>query len=242
MPSSQIFNAVNNGRSNRYPLMQMFRVETHPKSPLIHGRASDDALIRLADIVLGLGLLAFLAPLLVLAAVVCWSQNDGPVLFSQKRLGRSGRLFSCYKFRSMVTDADDRLAALLDRSPVARAEWERDQKLRNDPRVTAWGRFMRKSSLDELPQLFNVLRGEMSLVGPRPIVPAEAVKYGRYIAHYYSVVPGLTGLWQVSGRNKTTYRRRVALDVAFSRSKSFKLYCRILLATLPAVLKSDGAF
>jgi exopolysaccharide production protein ExoY len=222
--------------------MQMARAEIRGRLPVAPIGRVDAVLIRLADMVLSLGLLVFLVPLLVIATVKCWSQNDGPVLFSQKRLGRGGRLFACYKFRSMVTDADARLAALLASSPVARAEWERDQKLRNDPRITKWGRFMRKTSIDELPQLFNVIRGDMSLVGPRPIVQAEAAKYGRYIAHYYSVTPGLTGLWQVSGRNKTSYRRRVALDVAFSRARSFSLYWRILLATIPAVLKSDGAF
>jgi exopolysaccharide production protein ExoY len=202
----------------------------------------DDALIRVADIVLAAGLIAFLFPLFLVTTIFCWMQDDGPVLFRQMRLGRGGKLFPCYKFRSMVTDSAERLAALLARSPVARAEWERDQKLRNDPRITKWGRFIRKTSIDELPQLFNVIRGEMSLVGPRPIVQAEASRYGRYIAQYYSVPPGLTGLWQVSGRSRTSYRRRIALDVAYARSRSFRLYVRILFATVPAVLFSDGAF
>jgi lipopolysaccharide/colanic/teichoic acid biosynthesis glycosyltransferase len=202
----------------------------------------ENVLIRATDVVLAAVLIAFLSPLFVLAACCCWLQDDGPILFCQMRLGRGGKLFACYKFRSMVVDSAESLASLLRRSPVARAEWERDQKLRNDPRITKWGRFMRKTSIDELPQLFNVIRGEMSLVGPRPIVPSEASRYGRYIAQYYSVPPGLTGLWQVSGRNRTSYRRRVALDVAYARSRSYRLYLRILLATIPAVLFSDGAF
>jgi len=211
------------------------------RAPLARRRV-DDAVIRVADLGLALGLIAFLAPLFLLAAAFCLAQADGPVLYGQMRLGRGAKLFRCYKFRSMVVDSDNRLAKLLESSPVARAEWGRDQKLRNDPRITKWGRFMRKTSIDELPQLFNVLRGEMSLVGPRPIVAAEIERYGHYITQYYSVTPGLTGLWQVSGRNQTSYRRRVALDIVYARSRSLGLYMRILLATIPAVLFSDGAF
>ena len=151
-------------------------------------------------------------------------------------------LFKCLKFRSMLVDADRRLQELLAQDPVARAEWERDHKLRDDPRITALGSFLRRSSVDEIPQLFNVLRGEMSLVGPRPIVAAEVPRYRRYINHYCSVTPGITGLWQVSGRNDVSYRRRVALDVTYARSKSLLFDLKILAATVPAVLLRKGSY
>jgi lipopolysaccharide/colanic/teichoic acid biosynthesis glycosyltransferase len=142
----------------------------------------------------------------------------------------------------MVVDAEARLAALLARSPEARREWEADQKLRDDPRVTLLGRILRVSSIDELPQLFNVLRGEMSLVGPRPIVTGEVARYGRRFTQYCSVRPGITGLWQISGRNDVSYRRRVAMDTVFANTLSLSLYLKILFATVPAVLKREGSY
>jgi exopolysaccharide production protein ExoY len=142
----------------------------------------------------------------------------------------------------MVIDADARLKDLLERDPQARAEWEADHKLRNDPRITRIGHFLRKSSLDELPQFFNVLMGEMSLVGPRPIVADEIVKYGRYFANYCRVRPGITGLWQISGRNDVSYRRRVAMDIAYVRSKSLALDMSILLLTVPRVVARRGSY
>jgi exopolysaccharide production protein ExoY len=142
----------------------------------------------------------------------------------------------------MVVDAEDRLSALLARDPEARREWETDHKLRSDPRVTLLGRFLRVTSLDEFPQLFNVLAGEMSLVGPRPIVTAEVARYGRWFANYCSVRPGVTGVWQVSGRNDVDYRRRVAMDVLYARTRSLTLYVGVLLATVPAVLKRSGSY
>jgi lipopolysaccharide/colanic/teichoic acid biosynthesis glycosyltransferase len=142
----------------------------------------------------------------------------------------------------MAADAEARLAEVLRNDPEARAEWDRDRKLKNDPRITPLGDFLRRSSLDELPQLFNVLRGEMSLVGPRPIVFDEAVKYGRHFRHYCAVKPGITGLWQVSGRNDVSYRARVALDSLYARKKSAVLDGWILLATIPAVLCRRGSY
>jgi len=185
--------------------------------------------------------LIFFAPVMLLVALLIKLQDGGPILFGHTRIGYGGRSFKCLKFRSMVVDADARLQALLQSDPGARIEWERDHKLRHDPRVTAFGDFLRRSSLDELPQLFNVLRGEMSLVGPRPIVEAEKARYGRYFDLYCKVRPGITGLWQVSGRSSVSYRRRVALDVAYSRGRCLKLYFRILFATAPAVLARRGA-
>lgn len=199
------------------------------------------AMTRLLDTILAAIALIFLAPLLIVIAIVCRLQDGGPSLFAQRRQGQNGRIFPCYKFRSMVVDADVRLAALLETDPAARIEWELTHKLLKDPRITPWGQFLRKSSLDELPQLFNVLKGEMSLVGPRPIVAAEIERYGRFIAEYNSVLPGITGLWQVSGRSDTNYHRRVALDVLYIRKRSLKLYLYILVMTVPAVIMRKGA-
>jgi len=196
---------------------------------------------RLIDVAASVFGLLFVAPLFCLLMLLMFIGDSGPVLFAQRRIGRGGREFNCLKFRTMVPDAEQRLEALFAADPQARAEWEQDHKLRDDPRITSLGRFLRRSSLDELPQLFNVLKGEMSLVGPRPIVAAEIERYGRHFADYCSIRPGLTGLWQVSGRNDVSYSRRVALDVLYARRKSLSLYVRILLATLPAVLLSRGA-
>jgi lipopolysaccharide/colanic/teichoic acid biosynthesis glycosyltransferase len=193
------------------------------------------------EVVASLLLLLFLAPVLVSVAILIKLQDGGPVLYGHRRLGKGGEPFNCLKFRSMSRDADAQLAALLKADPSIRAEWARDQKLRADPRITAIGRFLRKSSLDELPQFFNVIRGEMSLVGPRPIVAQEVCRYGRYFRHYCMVRPGITGLWQVSGRSEVDYRRRVALDVLYVRHRSLALNLFVLLATVPAVLRSRGA-
>ncbi len=197
---------------------------------------------RLMDMVLASLALVFLAPLMTLVGLAVWMQDGGPVFYAQSRIGRDGMLFKCLKFRSMLVDADQRLQQLLAQDTAAKAEWERDHKLRDDPRITALGSFLRRSSVDEIPQLFNVLRGEMSLVGPRPIVAAEVPRYRRYISHYCSVTPGITGLWQISGRNDVSYRRRVALDVTYARSKSLWLDLKILAATVPAVLLRKGSY
>ncbi|WP_270935920.1 sugar transferase [Falsiroseomonas oryzae] len=193
--------------------------------------------------ILGAGalLLAALPVFLVIAALV--RMDGGKVFYAHERVGRGGRLFGCLKFRSMVADADRRLAALLDRDPAARAEWESTRKLKNDPRVTWVGRFLRATSLDELPQLINVLKGEMSLVGPRPVQAAElAAFYGPAAQHYLSVRPGITGPWQVSGRNDTSYAQRVALDVAYVTQPSLIKDIAILLRTPIAVLARRGAY
>jgi lipopolysaccharide/colanic/teichoic acid biosynthesis glycosyltransferase len=194
------------------------------------------------NFLLALGLFIFILPLLVMIALAVLCQDSGPVVFAHKRIGRNGRPFYCLKFRSMAADAEARLAEVLRNDPVARAEWEADRKLKNDPRITRLGHFLRKSSLDELPQLWNVMRGEMSLVGPRPIVFDEAIKYGRRFRDYCAVKPGITGLWQVSGRNDVSYRARVAMDSLYARRKSPVLDAWILLATVPAVLCRRGSY
>lgn len=196
---------------------------------------------RAADVTIALVALLVFLPLMIIIAMMVRA-DGGPSLFGHSRIGVGGRSFRCLKFRSMVVDSEARLAALLASDPEARAEWARDHKLRRDPRITAFGAFLRKSSLDELPQLINVLRGDMSIVGPRPIVAAEGERYGRYLADYARVRPGITGLWQVSGRNDTSYRRRVAIDVLYSRRCSLLLDAQILVRTVPAVLMSKGSY
>jgi exopolysaccharide production protein ExoY len=202
----------------------------------------DQALTEALNVFVALVAIVLLAPIMLAVAAAIFAQDGGPIIFAHRRLGKNGRHFHCLKFRSMAVDAEQRLADLLERDPAARAEWERDHKLRNDPRVTPLGAFLRKSSLDELPQLFNVLRGEMSLVGPRPIVDAEVAKYGRRFRHYCAVKPGITGLWQVSGRNDTSYRTRVALDCVYASHRNVWLDASVLARTVPAVLGRRGCY
>ncbi len=201
-----------------------------------------DQVVSTFNFVLSLTILLLLIPLLVIVATAIYLQDGGPVLFSQERVGRRGRTFRCLKFRTMTVNAESRLERLLATDPRARAEWAKDQKLRQDPRITRLGAILRKSSLDELPQLVNVLRGEMSLVGPRPIVQAEVCRYGRRIAYYQAVKPGITGLWQVSGRNDIDYRRRVAMDCLYVRKKSLAYDGWLLVRTIPAVLIRRGCY
>lgn len=196
---------------------------------------------RTFDLIVASTLLVLFSPLFVWLAL--WVRQDGgPALYGHKRVGRGGKHFNCLKFRSMRTDSAQALAHLLANDPQARAEWEKDFKLRNDPRITKVGRFLRKSSLDEIPQLFNVLKGEMSLVGPRPIVDAELEKYGNGAGYYLSVTPGITGLWQVSGRNDTTYAERVSLDAWYAQNWSLWYDIAILFKTVRVVVKREGAY
>lgn len=183
----------------------------------------------------------FTLPLMAVIAIAIHFQDGGPVLFRHRRVGFHGKGFDCLKFRTMSVGAEDRLAELLAGDPIARAEWESAFKLRNDPRVTPIGRFLRRSSLDELPQLFNLMRGEMSLVGPRPIVEAEIPKYGWRYRHYCAVKPGITGVWQVNGRSNTSYRSRVAMDCLYARRKSTLLDLWVIASTIPAVFVKRGA-
>ena len=196
---------------------------------------------RTLDIAFAVILGAVFSPVFVAASTVLLV-TDGPVFFSQTRIGRGGKPFKVYKFRTMVNNAPDVLQKLLDENPELRAEWERDFKLKNDPRITPIGRFLRKTSLDELPQLWNILKGDMSLVGPRPVAPAEIERYGRFAKHYYAQRPGLTGLWQVSGRNDTSYERRAVLDAYYSKNRSLMLNLSIIAKTVRVVLKGSGAY
>jgi len=183
-----------------------------------------------------------LMPLILL--IICWIKLEsvGPVFYSQARIGRHGRKFRAWKFRSMMVNADTMLETYLAKNPDLRQEWERDHKLKRDPRVTRAGRFLRRTSLDELPQLWNVLRGEMSLVGPRPITDQEVEKYGDAFETYKKVVGGITGLWQVSGRNDVSYEERVYFDQFYVRNWSVWLDCCILFRTIAVVLFSKGAY
>jgi exopolysaccharide production protein ExoY len=186
-------------------------------------------------------LLVLVAPLMAYVAWRIQREAGGPVLFAHYRVGRHGQLFRCWKFRSMVPQAERVLAELLERDPVAKAQWEREQKLDSDPRITPIGHFLRRTSLDELPQLLNVLTGSMRLVGPRPIVVHELRRYGAVKHHYLSVTPGMTGLWQVSGRNNTSYEQRVQLDRHYVEQRSAWMDFRILLRTAHVVVTGHGA-
>ncbi len=194
------------------------------------------------DLILVIPALVALSPAMLFVMYLIKKHDGGSPLFVQTRIGLDGREFNCYKFRTMVVDAQQRLEEVLESDPLAAAEWEKDQKLKNDPRITKVGQFLRKTSLDELPQLWNILKGEMSLVGPRPIVDNEITKYGPFFKYYKSVKPGVSGLWQINGRNNTTYDERVQYDVTYAKTYSFINDTKILLKTLPAVLFSKGAY
>lgn len=197
---------------------------------------------RALDIVASSAALLFLSPLLLLISIAVMA-DGGPAVFGHQRVGRNGRSFRCLKFRSMVPNAGAVLEKLLKEDPEAARLWAATRKLPRDPRITRIGRFLRATSLDELPQLLNVLRGEMSLVGPRPVVQEELTEhYGVAAASYLAVRPGITGLWQVSGRSDTSYAERVALDCRYVREFSFWGDLRILLRTVPAVLAGRGAY
>jgi lipopolysaccharide/colanic/teichoic acid biosynthesis glycosyltransferase len=203
---------------------------------------SQNALARIFDI----SLILLAAPYVLLAffiiVILILVDSGGPVFYRQTRIGRYGRKFHLYKFRTMVQNADQVLQAYLDESPELKAEWLTTHKLKNDPRVSRVGAWLRKTSLDEIPQLCNILIGDMSILGPRPIVDAEVEKYGSCFGLYKQVRPGLTGLWQVSGRNDISYKRRVELDEYYILNRSFKLDVEILLKTVSVVLGGKGAY
>jgi exopolysaccharide production protein ExoY len=199
-------------------------------------------LVRLTDVVIALVALIVLAPLMILIALGIRLTDSGYVMFRHERVGKAGKPFDCLKFRTMHEDSDEILAHHLASNPAAQIEWDNTFKLTRDPRVSLLGLFLRKSSLDELPQLINVLRGDMSLVGPRPVVAQELLQYGKYMRYYLSVRPGITGLWQVSGRNDTTYRRRIACDVIYVRDHGLTTNVAILFKTVPVVLFGRGAY
>jgi exopolysaccharide production protein ExoY len=194
------------------------------------------------DVFLASLALFFMLPILIMVALIVKMQDRGPIFFVHQRIGFQGRTFGCIKFRTMCRDAEEKLTQYLVANPQAAREWEISQKLKTDPRVTAAGAVLRRLSFDELPQLFNVLKGEMSLVGPRPITEDELRRYGRDAVYYLAVRPGLTGAWQVSGRSDVSYEERVRLDADYCKTWSGAKDMNIMLRTLPVLLFRRGSY
>jgi lipopolysaccharide/colanic/teichoic acid biosynthesis glycosyltransferase len=197
---------------------------------------------RAMDLAIAVPVVIFGSPILMLVYALLKIFDPGPALFRQLRVGKDGRTFTVYKFRTMRVDASERLEKLLQNDPAAAAEWAEFQKLKKDPRVTTLGRILRKSSIDELPQILNIVRGEMSVIGPRPVTSAEIHRYGADYPYYTAVRPGVLGLWQVSGRNRLTYPERIALDVQYVRTWSIWADLAILVRAVPVVLFGRGAY
>jgi len=205
-------------------------------SPLPIGQTSKRAI----DIILAISGIVLLAPLLIICFVATVISSRGPAFFRHRRVGFKGKYFDCLKFRTMVTDAPERLRQLLETDPIAAAEWTTNRKLRHDPRVTAIGAILRKSSLDELPQLWNVIKGDMSLVGPRPPVPGEYCEYELAHLKRLDVTPGITGLWQVEARQNPSFETYISLDTEYVEYWSLWLDCKILAKTVLVVLAGTG--
>lgn len=194
---------------------------------------------RAFDILFAISAILTLGPFIILLAAIISADGHNP-FFAHRRVGRDGKEFGCLKLRSMVPNAEQRLEQILASDPAARAEWDRTCKITNDPRVTPLGRLLRRTSLDELPQFWNVLRGDMSIVGPRPVTQPELSRYCHHLASYLAMRPGLTGPWQVDGRNDISYQARVELDARYHRAVSLKEDVRIIFATAFAVIKLTG--
>ena len=205
-------------------------------------RIKKSGLKRAMDLAVAWPLVVFIGPLLMIVYALIKIFDPGPALFTQLRVGKDGKTFTVYKFRTMRVDAQQRLQALLDADPVAAAEWQKYEKLKEDPRVTVLGKFLRKSSIDELPQLLNILKGEMSIVGPRPVQTSETQRYGTDFPFHSACRPGVVGLWQVSGRNKLTYAQRVAYDIEYVQTWTIWADFVILMRAIPVVLLRDGAY
>jgi len=217
-----------------------FGLEDLPEDLLHLGKPNDGVYSiskRAIDVLGGMLGLLLSAPILLVVAILVRLSGAGPIIYKHKRLGLHGETFWCYKFRSMISDAD----RVLERDPELRKQFQENFKLDHDPRITPLGAFLRKTSLDELPQFFNVLRGDMTLIGPRPIVPAEIEKYGGYGPKLLSVRPGLSGFWQAYGRSDTSYHERVAMDMHYIDNKSLWMDLKLMAMTLIAVLRKDGA-
>jgi exopolysaccharide production protein ExoY len=195
---------------------------------------------RIIDIVLAFCSIIVLFPALTFIAILILIVDRRPIIIRQSRIGRGGATFWCFKYRTMIVDSDEYLRRYFEKHPTALMEWQSTRKLKCDPRITALGRALRRMSLDELPQLYNIIKGEMSFVGPRPIVAEEIEKYGSYFSDYICARPGLTGIWQTSGRNEISYETRVALDSEYVRNWSLRADVVILLRTIPAVISFPG--
>ena len=205
-------------------------------------RKSNQITKRIFDIIATICGGILISPFLLLIAAWVYHDSPGPVIFKHRRVGKDGKEFNCYKFRSMCVNSQEVLDHLLATDPAAKEEWDREFKLKNDPRITKSGAFLRKTSLDELPQLLNVLKGEMSLVGPRPIIQKEVPRYEKYIKEYYSVLPGITGMWQTSGRSDIDYPERVQMDSWYVHNWSVWLDLVLLWRTVAVVIKHKGAY
>lgn len=196
---------------------------------------------RTVDITASAAALLLLSPVFLVTSLAIRKDSDGPAMFTQKRIGKDGKLFEIYKFRTMVPDADKKLFEMLEKDEKAREEYKLNKKLKHDPRITKVGNFLRKTSIDELPQLINVLKGDMSLVGPRPYLPREIDDMGSYYDTIIESKPGITGLWQVSGRSNTTFEERLHFDKEYNEKKSFTYDMGLLVKTVGSVVKGDGA-
>lgn len=212
-----------------------------PKGKVFGRVTAGISLKRLFDLALSVLLLVAALPIFLVVSVLVYSRNPGPVLFSHKRIGRNGRTFDCYKFRTMVTSSETALAEHLSNDPVANREWETSRKLRKDPRILGrLGTFLRATALDELPQLWNIFIGDMSFVGPRPVTCEELSYYGRDVEEYLSVRPGLTGIWQIKRDATTTFAERVRMDIDYVRTRTFWVDLCIILMTPFAMVNSDA--
>lgn len=197
---------------------------------------------RIVDVIIASTALLVLSPLLLIVAIIVKFSDGGPVFYSHTRIGLGGASFKCLKFRTMKTDAGAHLTELLNANPEAKIEWEATRKLKNDPRVTVVGGILRESSIDELPQLINIVKGEMSLVGPRPITCEELPLYGEHVSSYMAGRPGLTGHWQISGRNDVSYQQRVSLDVQYLQNWSLAWDFVIMAKTVPVLFSHRGSY
>jgi undecaprenyl-phosphate galactose phosphotransferase len=198
---------------------------------------------RLFDIMFSFSILVLFLPIFIIVAIAIRISSKGPIIYSHQRVGRGGKKFGCFKFRTMYPYADKKLKEILENNPELQKEWETTYKLKHDPRITPIGSFLRKTSLDEFPQFINVLKGDLSVVGPRPVIRDEIIKYyGVKAAKVLSIRPGLTGLWQVSGRSDTTYDSRILLDEEYINNQSLALDIKLVLKTIPAMIFSRGAY
>ncbi len=224
----------------QYPAMADVRVRRDETAPAIFFRYR--VIKRMMDLLVALIAMPLLFPVMLTIMALVRFTSPGPIFFSHRRIAKNGAFFSMWKFRTMCVDSAEVLEHYLAMHPEARAEWNQTHKLKQDPRITSVGTFLRRYSLDELPQIWNVVTGRMSIVGPRPIVAAEVEKYGEHFDHYCRVKPGVTGLWQVSGRSKVSYPNRVKLDCEYVEQWSLFRDFKILLATARSVVNQDGAY
>ncbi len=205
-------------------------------------RYTNEAVKRTVDICGGLVGLSILVPTTIIVAILNFiNKENGPIFYAQRRIGKDGKIFKMYKFRTMVVDADKKLKNILESNPELKKEWEENRKLKNDPRITKIGNFLRKTSIDEIPQFVNVLIGNLSLVGPRAVVIDEIEKFGDYQKDVLSVKPGITGYWAANGRSETSYDERVFMETKYSRNSSVWMDIKILFKTVVSVIKGEGA-